>query len=63
MDIYEVLNVVGFGNMLLTKPGQNPKKILILHFSHKNRRFSTSTLLAHRALPKCPHGQSAPASV
>ena len=30
-------------------------------FPHKNHPFITSTLPAQRALPKCKHGQSAPA--
>ena len=48
---------------LLAQPGQNHKKFRNHFCPCKNHRFFTSTLPAHRALPKCKHGQSAPDTI
>src|SRR6218665_1798644 len=42
------------------QPGQNRKKSEITFFPRKNDRFYLTPIPAHRALPKCKHGQSAP---
>src|SRR6218665_2034963 len=56
---------IGPGNFQMTFHPSGPARVKIIKnseitfFPCKNDRFFTFTLPAHRALPKCKHGQSA----